>query len=105
MGVKFLTINVLLYNKFIQKLVGNWFCIPMILKNPLETGFSINFFLYYNLRRVCMDCNKIFLIQNTGLIKVIGIQKYFNTIFWEENGFNKTDANNVALKKALKMWH
>ena len=32
-GVEFLSFNVLLHTKSIQKLRGNWFCAPMIFKD------------------------------------------------------------------------
>jgi hypothetical protein len=69
--VEFLTINVLLHTKSEQKVISNYICTPIIIKNPLKPGFSIrNIFC---VGRVIV----YFLLEKqtfNWLLKVIGIQ-------------------------------
>ena len=47
-GVEFLDFNVLLHNKSEQKVIDNWFCTPMIFKNPKKRFFNKKY-AYYNI--------------------------------------------------------
>ena len=40
-GVEILAFDVLLRIESKQKAIGNWFCAPIIFKNPLKPGFTI----------------------------------------------------------------
>ena len=68
-GVEFITFNVLLHTKSEQKVIGNWFCTLIILKNSLKPGFQEELAL-----EAYLNCNKKNRLIN-GLIKVIGIQE------------------------------
>ena len=73
-SVEILAFNVLLHIKSKQKVIGNWFCAPIIFKNPLNTGFST-----ICVGRVCIVI-RYFLFEKhafNGLLKVISIQNIF----------------------------
>ena len=40
-GEEFLTFNIYLRIKAVQKVIVNWFCTPIIFKTPVKTGFSM----------------------------------------------------------------
>ena len=69
--VGYLSFDSLLCIRALPNLLGNWFCIPLIFKNPV-----------FNL--CCISLNWIFLICKIGVLKVIGIQNILDnnqTIF------------------------
>ena len=58
-----------MHTKYEQKVVGNWFCMPIIFKNLLKTELSIiKKYTYYNLCRWCLNCNEIFLFEKIRLL-------------------------------------
>ena len=65
LGVKFLAFNVSLHNKSEQKVIGNGFFAPIIVKNPLKTGFSIKNILLQFISGV-FGLKYIFLIRKTS---------------------------------------
>ena len=77
-GIEILAFNVLLRIKSEQQVIAIFFVhVPITLKYPLETSFSIRNILFVS---ACLNCNKIFLIQKhafNGLLQVISIQRLF----------------------------
>ena len=66
-----------MHTKSEQKIIGNWFFAPIFFKNSLKTGFPIRIVIRYFLFE-----KKAF----NGLLKVIGLQKYFINDLWLVKG-------------------
>ena len=65
--------------------MGNWFCTPIILKSPLKYG-NLKKYSYYNLCRVCLDCNiDIFLIRKWAFNRLL--KDFLYTIIINNSSF------------------
>ena len=70
-----------MYIKSKQKVIGDWFCTPIIFKYALKTGFSIRNLLITICVMGVWIVIKYFLFEKqtfNGLLKIIGIQKINN---------------------------
>ena len=77
--VDFLTFNIVLHNKALPKLTGDFFLTPIIIKNQIKAIFK---FSKYCLQFFCSRLNFFFQKQaKIGLLKSIGIPKIFTSIF------------------------
>ena len=70
-GMEYLTFIIFEHFIAVSNLTGNWFCTPIIFKNPMKTSFSIrNILFLYTVVLVSIK-TAYFLFEK----RVIGIQK------------------------------
>ena len=99
---------------------GNWFCAPIIFKNPLKTGFSIrNILLQYafNVYNIIIKVNDIqtllllyfydYYQKTQSIIKTLRVLKWVNrkkTVFPQNKNETRRFERNYFLFKA-RFWY
>ena len=79
-----------------QKVIVNWFCASIILKNPIS-GFSIWNILYNFYRARILIINRIFSIRKTGFNRII--KDYWHTKLVWLNFKEKSYQERYSIKK------